>query len=159
MRDNGGVSDPQDTPQPRDPERSAAPGDAVERVDPLTNFEGSGPEQRVARIEIDETIDTYVSDDVVTVRRAPRFGGFIILGVVVGVVVALILTFAFSGQPVDPGLVGGFDKGQVFGFLLLVCGTLGAALGAVTALLIDRASAKRARKIAVVHESTHRIDE
>ena len=76
-----------------------------------------------------------------------------------GAVVALILTFAFSGQPVDPQLEPGFDKGHVFGFLLLLCATIGAMLGAVVALLIDRASAKRARSVEVVHESTHRIDD
>ena len=53
----------------------------------------------------------------------------------------------------------GFDKGQVFGFLLLLCATIGAAIGAVVALLIDRASARRAKSVLVVHESTHRVDE
>ena len=107
----------------------------------------------------DEPVETDVTDDVVTVRRAPRYGRFITLGALVGAVVALILTFAFSGQPVDPQLEPGFDKGQVFGFLLLLCATIGAMLGAVVALLIDRASAKRARSVEVVHESTRRADE
>jgi len=106
-----------------------------------------------------EPLETDVTDDVVTVRRAPRYGRFITLGALVGAVVALILTFAFSGEPAQPDLQPGFDKGQVFGFLLLLCGVIGAALGAVVALIIDRASAKRARAVDVVHESTHRIDE
>lgn len=106
-----------------------------------------------------EPLETDVTDDVVTVRRAPRYGRFITLGALVGAVVALILTFAFSGEPAQPELEPGFDKGQVFGFLLLLCGTIGAALGAVAALVIDRASIKRARPVDVVHESTHRIDE
>jgi len=106
-----------------------------------------------------EPLETDVTDDVVTVRRAPRYGRFITLGALVGAVVALILTFAFSGEPAQPDLQPGFDKGQVFGFLLLLCGVIGAALGAVVALIIDRASAKRARAVDVVHESTHRIDD
>ena len=162
VRDNGGVSDPQSTPQPHDPERSAAVGDDVERVDPVEGVAGDAGDEsgrRVERIEIDEPVETDVSDDVVTVRRAPRYGRFITLGALVGAVVALVLTFAFSGQPVDPGLELGFDRGQVFGFLLLLCATIGAAIGAVIALLIDRGSAKRAKSVLVVHESTHRVDD
>ena len=155
------MSDPQSTPQPHDPERSAAVGDDVERVDPVEGVDGDGDEsgRRVERIEIDEPVETDVSDDVVTVRRAPRYGRFITLGALVGALVALVLTFAFSGQPAHPELELGFDRGQVFGFLLLLCATIGAALGAVVALLIDRGSAKRAKSVLVVHESTHRVDE
>jgi hypothetical protein len=153
------VSDPQSTPQPQDPERSAAVGDDVQRVGPVEPIDGDESARRVERIEIDEPVETDVSDDVVTVRRAPRYGRFITLGALVGAVVALILTFAFSGQPAQPELELGFDRGQVFGFLLLLCATIGAALGAVVALLIDRGSAKRAKSVLVVHESTHRVDE
>jgi uncharacterized membrane protein YdjX (TVP38/TMEM64 family) len=102
--------------------------------------------------------ETDISSDTVTVRRAPRYGRFITLGVLVGAVVALILTFAFSGEPPENELIQ-FDKGQIFGFLLLICGTIGAALGAVVALIIDRASLRRARAVSVEHESTHRGDE
>ena len=159
VRDNGGVSDPQSTPQPHDPENSTAAGDDVERVDPVEGVAGDESGRRVERIEIDEPVETDVSDDVVTVRRAPRYGRFITLGALVGALVALVLTFAFSGQPADPELELGFDRGQVFGFLLLLCATIGAALGAVVALLIDRGSAKRAKSVLVVHESTHRVDD
>ena len=159
VRDNGVVSDTRSTPQPHDPERSAAVGDDVERVDPVERLEGDESGRRVERIEIDEPVETDVSDDVVTVRRAPRYGRFITLGALVGALVALLLTFAFSGQPAQPELELGFDRGQVFGFLLLLCATIGAALGAVAALLIDRGSAKRAKSVLVVHESTHRVDE
>ena len=107
----------------------------------------------------DGPLEVDVTSDTVTVRRAPRYGRFITLGAALGAVVALILTFAFSGQPADPALELEFDKGQVFGFLLLVCGTLGAALGAVVALIIDRASARRTRSVTVEHESTHRLDD
>jgi len=124
------VSDPQNSPQPSDPERSAPVGDDVERVDPVESIEGDEPARRVERIELDEPVETDVTDDVVTVRRAPRYGRFITLGALVGAVVALILTFAFSGQPADAELALGFDKGQVFGFLLLLCATIGAAIGA-----------------------------
>jgi uncharacterized membrane protein len=132
VRDNGGVSDTQNSPETPDPH-------PVVRV--------GGP------LEIDVTSDT------VTVRRAPRYGRFIALGALLGAVVALILTFAFSGQPAEPELQIGFDRGQVFGFLLLICATVGAALGAVVALILDRSSARRARSVDVQHESAHRLDE
>ena len=149
--DNGGVSDPQNLPQPYDPERDPDTGAATEA--------DAAPARRVERIEIDDPIETDVTDDVVTVRRAPRYGRFITLGALVGAVVALILTFAFSGQPVEGTVSPGFDKGQVFGFLLLVCATIGATLGALVALVIDRVSAKRARSVTALHESTHRADD
>ena len=152
------MSDPRNSPQPSDPKRSAPVGDDVERVDPVESID-DGSARRVERIEVDEPVETDVTDDVVTVRRAPRYGRFITLGALVGAVVALILTFAFSGQPADAELALGFDKGQVFGFLLLLCATIGAAIGALVALLIDRASARRAKSVLVVHESTHRVDE
>lgn len=106
-----------------------------------------------------EPLETDTSSDTVTVRRAPRYGRFITLGALVGAVVALILTFAFSGEPTIEGELIEFDRGQVFGFLLLLCATVGAALGAIVALIIDRATARRARSVTVVHESTHRPDD
>lgn len=132
MRDNGGVSDTQNAPETPEPSPRPVVG---------------GP------LEIEVTSDT------VTMRRAPRYGRFITLGALVGAVTALILTFAFSGEPTVEGELIEFDKGQVFGFLLLICATVGAALGAVVALLIDRTTARRVRSVTVEHESTHRIDD
>ncbi len=135
MRDNGRVSDAQNSPETPEPPLAAG-------------VDASG-----------ELLETQVTSDAVTVRRAPRYGRFIVLGAIVGALVALILTFAFSGQPADDQLGLGFDKGQVFGFLLLLCGTIGAALGAVAALLFDRSSERRARSMTAEHESTHRVDD
>jgi hypothetical protein len=130
------VSDTQNSPET--PEPSAAAGVDGTSAEPL---------------ETDQTSDT------VTVRRAPRYGRFITLGAILGAIAALILTFAFSGEPTIEGELIEFDKGQVFGFLLLICATIGVALGALVALLIDRSTARRARSVAVVRESTHRADE
>lgn len=103
-----------------------------------------------------QSLETDRTSDTVTVRRAPRYGRFITLGAIVGAIVALILTFAFSGEPTIEGELIEFDKGQVFGFLLLICATIGVALGALVALLIDRSTARRARSVTVERESTHR---
>lgn len=145
------MSDPQNLPQPYEPERDPETGAAPEA--------DAAPARRVEHMEIDEPTETEVTDDVVTVRRAPRYGRFITLGALLGAVVALILTFAFSGQPVDGVASPGFDKGQVFGFLLLGCAAIGAMLGALVALVIDRASARKAKSVTALHESTYRADD
>lgn len=97
-------------------------------------------------------LETEVERDVVTVRRAPRYSRFMTLGALVGAVVALILTVSFPANDE-------FDQGQVFGFLLLACATIGLALGALVALVIDRATARRAKSVAAEHETIHPVDE
>ena len=85
--------------------------------------------------------------------------------IVVGVVLALaclsdlrtrripnVLTFAFPES-------GDYDRGQVFGFLLLWCGAFGAAIGGVTALVVDRMLARRAGAGVAEHESTHLVED
>ena len=73
-------------------------------------------------------IDDHVER--VRVRRAPKFSVFLLAGAALGIIVALILTFAFSGtDSISPntGLI--YTQGQVFGFLALICITVGVALG------------------------------
>ena len=53
------------------------------------------------------------------------------MGCVVGVVTALVLTALLP--PASP-----YSPLQVFGFLMLIIGTVGGALGAACALLLDR---------------------
>jgi uncharacterized membrane protein len=127
MGDNGGVTDPVNTPE---------------------------PDEHRARQDADASVplETEVERDTVTVRRAPRYSRFLALGALVGAVVALILTVSFPANDE-------FDKGQVFGFLLLACAAIGLALGALVALLIDRATARRAKSVAAEHETIHPVDE
>jgi len=89
-----------------------------------------------------------VTRDEVTVRRSPRYPRFLALGFGVGALMALILTFAFPE-------VEDFDKGQIFGFLLLVLGAIGVALGAVLALVLDRVMAGHARTVIAEHAEVH----
>lgn len=86
------------------------------------------------------------------VRRSPRILNFVIAGLIVGVVIALVLTFAF---PVD----GDFTTPQVFGFLLLFIGTICGILGAVVALVVDLALSRRAKEIQVDREIVEESDE
>ncbi|MEF2977689.1 hypothetical protein, partial [Subtercola sp. YIM 133946] len=86
--------------------------------------------------------ESVVGDDTVTIHRAPRYFRFMIAGAVLGLVVALVLTLAFPEPP-------GFDYSQVFGFLALFFVVAGFALGAIVALLVDRASRRAAKTISV----------
>jgi len=67
----------------------------------------------------------------VTVSRSPRYLRFFFVGISIGVIVALILTFSF---PADPQ----FTQTQVFGFLVIFTGIGGGVLGLVFALIVDR---------------------
>ena len=55
-------------------------------------------------------------------RRSPKFAAFLLLGAALGVLVALILTFAFGGAGDESTYIGVvYSSGQIFGFLLLGC--------------------------------------
>lgn len=98
-----------------------------------------------------------VDDEIQTVRvrRAPKIPVFLVLGAAIGVFVAMILTFAFDGSdnPAATGVV--YSAGQVFGFLALVCGSAGLALGGLVAIILDRTVGRRTREVRVDHESVH----
>ena len=90
------------------------------------------------------------------VRRAPKFSVFVLVGAALGLLVALILTFAFDGTAqVSPNTGVQYSQGQVFGFLALICITVGVLLGGLVALAFDRRSRRRTRDIAIDHESVH----
>jgi len=134
------------------PEASVAPFD---REAPGDGEPTDGARPKVERMDVDpetgEHLETDVTSDAVTVRRSPRYGSFLLLGAALGVLVALILTFAFPENDE-------FDRGQVFGFLLLWCGAGGLALGGIAALVIDRVLSKRRGTAVAEHESTHYVD-
>ncbi|WP_235493213.1 hypothetical protein [Leifsonia sp. Leaf336] len=94
--------------------------------------------QEAAAHEAEE--QATVTEAAVRVQRSPRYFRFMITGAVVFAVVALILTYSFPENPT-------YDRGAVFGFLLAICATIGVALGALVALLIDRAATRRARTV------------
>ncbi|WP_246200910.1 hypothetical protein [Agromyces allii] len=135
-------------PIPAEPNDSAAPA----AVEPII-VEPTAP---VPAPEI--LIETEVTSDTVTVRRAPKYGRFMTLGAGLGAIVALVLTLAFTPTQSEIEPLG-VDGGQVFGFLLLICASIGVALGALVALAFDRALAKRTASVAVEHEVAHRVDE
>jgi hypothetical protein len=78
----------------------------------------------------------------VTVRRAPKFPAFMIVGGGVGAIVTFIVTNLF---PVDPAV--GFLP--LFGYFALYGITAGVVLGAVLALILDRVATRRAKQVDV----------
>jgi hypothetical protein len=96
-----------------------------------------------ARTVVDDRIET------VRVRRAPKYGVFLVLGAALGVFVAMILTFAFDGTARVSASGVEYGQMQVFGFLALIGIAVGAAVGAAVALLFDRVLSPRARSVSV----------
>ncbi len=76
-----------------------------------------------------------------TVRRAPRYRAFVLSGVVVGAVVALVLVLTLGGgdRPEETG-VPDVGSGPVLVFTALTLCLLGALLGGLVALFLDRRS-------------------
>jgi NhaP-type Na+/H+ or K+/H+ antiporter len=148
MRDNGGVST-DDQPEPA-ADRGAQPHAADEASEPV---------QPEASAPVEPVVETETSRDEVVVRRAPRYGAFLLVGAVVGALVALVLSLAFTPDPDRVAQDFTYDPGQVFGFLLLGGVAIGAALGALTALIVDRALARRTKRVVAERDETHRVDD
>lgn len=87
-----------------------------------------------------------------TVRRVPRYGVFMGIGVVVGIIAAGILTWVGSYEA-STALDIVYPPGQVFGFLLLWTVPIGLALGGVVALLFERAARRHDHVVRVNRET------
>lgn len=92
-------------------------------------------------------------------RRAPRYSVFFLLGAGFGVVLAMILTFAFGDAENISDIGLAYSQGQVFGFLVLFCIPVGLALGGGVALIFDRAFARRSRDVEITHEHIRVADD
>jgi len=106
---------------------------------------------------IEESVET------VTVRRAPKVIVFLVLGAALGILLAVILTYGFgvadgSGNEQSTMSGASYTKGQVFGFLVLVCGVAGLALGGIVALVLDWTVGRRTRRIEVDREHVTTVD-
>ncbi|MDQ1130132.1 potassium transporter Trk [Microbacterium sp. SORGH_AS_0888] len=104
------------------------------------------------RVTVEDHLET------VRVRRVPRFGLFLVLGALLGVAVAGILTLAFHGtdQPSEIGVQ--YSAMQVFGFLALAGVAVGLGFGALVALVLDRTVGRRTREVRVDRERV-RVEE
>jgi hypothetical protein len=75
----------------------------------------------------------------ITVRRAPKYVPFLVLGGLAGFAAAAVIAFALPGD-------ASYDRGAVYGFFMVPCAAAGVILGAIAALVLDRASVRRARR-------------
>ncbi|MDP9696390.1 UNVERIFIED_ORG: hypothetical protein J2X79_003970 [Arthrobacter globiformis] len=75
----------------------------------------------------------------ITVRRAPKYVPFLILGGLVGFAAAAVIAYALPGD-------ASYDRGAVYGFFMVPCAAAGVILGAIAALVLDRTSLRRARR-------------
>jgi hypothetical protein len=82
----------------------------------------------------------------VRVRRAPKFGAFMVVGGGLGAIVTLILTSLFPSDP-SVGFIALFAYFSLYGI------PAGVVIGALIALILDRRSSKRAKTVAAEHES------
>ncbi|WP_354497065.1 hypothetical protein [Mycetocola sp. 2940] len=100
----------------------------------------------------------------VAVRRSPKYGNFVLIGALLGAVVAFVLTVSIP-QDLQYARDNGFaeySQLQIFGFLLLIGLVIGIALALVVALLLDRRSSRRSRVVEAdkvdVHEAPAQVE-
>ncbi|BDV29462.1 potassium transporter Trk [Microbacterium terricola] len=99
---------------------------------------------------------TPQNSETVRVRRAPKLSVFLLLGAALGLVVAMILTFAFDGtEAASPGTGMQYSTLQVFGFLALYCVPAGLAVMGLLAVWLDRRAARHTREVVVQHDRIH----
>ncbi|GAB3041314.1 hypothetical protein GCM10027052_23650 [Parafrigoribacterium mesophilum] len=92
--------------------------------------------------------DGPIDETEVSIRRAPRYGRFLLAGAALGVIAALVAT---SVVPVDPNV--GFSA--MFGYLLLYGVPVGLGLGAATGVLLDRRASARAGTVIAGKMTVH----
>jgi len=87
-----------------------------------------------------------------TVRRVPRYGVFMGIGVVLGIIAAGILTMVGTYEPSEVLNVV-YPPGQVFGFALLWTVPAGLALGGIVALILERSARRHNRVVRADRET------
>lgn len=78
--------------------------------------------------------------------RRPRFGVFIVSGIVLALVVAAVLTLTLARPQGRDGV--DYGLGGVFGYLAAVLGLAGALLGGLVAVVLSSLADRRARRAA-----------
>jgi hypothetical protein len=117
------------SPGDRDPQGDAQPQPAPAAQPAPAQAPAPQPEP-----DFVETLED--ADEEIVIRRSPRYLNFILLGALLGAIVAFVLTLVFPENP-------DYSRIQVFGFLLLVCGVIGIALLSLVAILLERTVGRR----------------
>ena len=131
MRDNGLMTESTD-PAATDPETAAAEVVAAEAAAEAAATEPAAPQESATPAPAAPVVAE------VSIRRAPKYSVFLVLGAALGAAAALVLTLAFPETP-------SYSQGQVFGFLVLIGVVVGVALGGFVAWLFDVASRRGTR--------------
>jgi len=125
-----GDRDPQGDLSPAAPQPPAAQPDVQPQA-------AAQPAQAPAPQPEPDFVETLEdADEEIVIRRSPRYLNFILLGALLGAIVAFVLTLVFPENP-------DYSRIQVFGFLLLVCGVIGIALLSLVAILLERTVGRR----------------
>lgn len=90
--------------------------------------------------------------EIARVRRSPRWGVFLGIGVGAGVIAAFLLT-VFGNFEASAATQVAYPFGQVFGFLLLWTVPVGIAVFGVIALLLERGARRSERVVRVDHQT------
>lgn len=101
--------------------------------------------------------DTTFEQRQITVRTAPKYVPFLVLGGLIGLAVAAISAFGFPNPQSASNPARSYDPSTVFGFLAVLFAGIGVVLGAIVALILDRVGRKRSR-IATVQALTPEED-
>lgn len=98
--------------------------------------------------------------ETVTVRRAPKVAVFLVLGGVVGLLTALVMTFAFGGLHAEFSQLSAmtYTKSEIFGYLALIFVAAGVALGGIVAVVLDATVGRRRRRMQVDRETIDSLD-
>ncbi|QJW37886.1 hypothetical protein [Cellulosimicrobium protaetiae] len=122
---DGAAPDTSDAPEAVAAPAAVAPGAADEATDEATD-----------EVEVEDVVDPT------TVRRAPRYGRFLAVGVVLGTVLGLGVGGAWLQSPVS---VPVFKPGVYFTVIVVTFAALGAGVAGLWAVLADRRSVRGRR--------------
>ncbi|MHB1064675.1 MAG: hypothetical protein ACYC1Z_09360 [Georgenia sp.] len=131
---------PSGSPEPAEPAEPAGSGPAAPSTAPPGPEAAPTPGHDQAPTPGPEAAPTpeYLVDPT-RLRRAPRYGRIVTLGMLAGVLGAAVLTL-FSPA-------SALSQGNLFALLLITSVPVGALAGAVVALVLDRRSLRRADQL------------
>lgn len=97
-------------------------------------------------------LDPGEERELVTIRRAPKFSAFVVVGALVGFLATLVLTSLFPADP-EVGFTASLGYFSLYGI------SIGAVVGAVIALALDRRSSRRATEVIAGKLAVHVVDD
>ncbi|MDY0947121.1 hypothetical protein SOM11_14075 [Frigoribacterium sp. CFBP9039] len=113
--------------------------------------EPAGSTEPTGSTEPAEPVEVATHDEV-TVRRAPKYPVFLIMGALAGVIVSLIVTSLFPFQE-------GEGVASTYGYFSLWGLTFGGAIGSLVAIIVDRVSVRRAKSVTAERSRVDAPDE